>query len=62
MIKQMHLSVAPGGTVEFKGFSMAILARNSLLFDYLYTDFDTVEEAEAERIKLSQKKKGWFGK
>ena len=59
MIKQMHLSAAPPNEVEFKGFAMAIISRRSILYDFLYSDFDTKEEKEMEEEEA--KKKGLFG-
>ena len=61
MIKQMHLSSAPNNEIEFKGFSMAIISRRSLLYDFLYSRFDTIDEAEAEIEEEKQKGKGFLG-
>ena len=59
IIKQCHLSSAPKDTVDEKGFMLAICSRRSLLWEFLYTDYDTVEELEKESMK---KTKGWrFG-
>ena len=56
IVKTAHLSSAPSGTIEFKGFALALLSRRSLLYDYMYEGFDTVEEL-AKEIE-DEKKKG----
>jgi len=54
MIKQMHMSSSSKkDAVEIKGFSMAILSKRSLLYEFLYTDFDTLLEWE-EEVKVSE--------
>ena len=59
-VKQMHLSGAPAEQIDYKGFAMAILSRRSHLFDYLYTDFDTLDEFNAEQ-ESKKRTRGWFG-
>lgn len=59
IIKQAHLSSAPKDAVDSKGFMLAICSRRSLIWEFLYTEFDTIEELEKESMK---KNKGWrFG-
>ncbi|GMI28721.1 hypothetical protein TeGR_g3467 [Tetraparma gracilis] len=58
---------ADDGAIDFADFSRGMLARNSLLYKFLYAGFDnTEEEHEAERLAKAPKKRtsvfsGMFG-
>ena len=61
IIKQTHLSSAPPNEICKKGFMLAICSRRSLLWEFLYTEYDTEKELEDELKKAKGGGKWRFG-
>mmetsp|Transcript_30442 Transcript_30442/g.60471 ORF Transcript_30442/g.60471 Transcript_30442/m.60471 type:complete len:144 (+) Transcript_30442:368-799(+) len=61
IVKQTHLSSAPPNSICKKGFMLAICSRRSLLWEFLYTEYDTEKELEDELKKAKGGGKWRFG-